>query len=52
MRLLLKSCQFIAGASWPCPFQAGLVQKRFSGDSTTRSHFTEPRSTPFMCVPW
>ena len=43
MRLLLKSCQFMAGAFVPWPPQAGRVQKRFSGDSTTRSHFTAPR---------
>ena len=51
MRLLLKSCQFMPGRSMPCPSQPGSVQKRFSGDSTTRRDFTLPGLTPFMCVP-
>jgi hypothetical protein len=51
IRLLPKSVQFIAGPSKPWPFQPGRVQNRFSGDSTTRSHFTAPRFTPAMCVP-
>ncbi|MBI2301596.1 MAG: hypothetical protein HYU66_22060, partial [Armatimonadetes bacterium] len=49
---MLKSCQFIAGAACPWPPQDAALQVRFSGDSTTRSHFTAPRATPCICCPW
>lgn len=51
IRLLLKSSHAIPGACVPLPSQAGCVQNRFSGDSTTRIRFTVPRFTRSMPVP-
>ena len=52
IRLLLKSSQAMPGACWPVPpSQAGPVQNRFSGDSTTRRYLTVPGSTRSMPVP-
>ena len=50
MRLIDDTHWTLAYGTWNLPGQLDYVQKRFSGDSTTRRCFTAPRSTPSIPV--